>query len=452
MMKRSSFEMRFPFPLQQEGRPRSFNRLMTANITQHSIVGITAYDTPFVLSDDARRRHLHIVGQTGSGKSTLILNLIAQDLAAHRGVALLDPHGELAEQALTLIPTDRAHQLVYLNPSDHERPIGFNVLEAVAPDYRATVADGVVSGFKHVWPEFWGPRLEYILLNATLALMDAQGSTLLGLPRLLVDEAYRAHILAHCRDPVVRGFWINEYNAYDRRFRNEAIAPIQNKIGRLLATPALRNMLAQPKSTINVRRMMDEQRILIVNLSKGALGESTAHLLGAFLTTAIAHAALSRADLPEAERQPFYLFADEFQTYASDSFALVLSEARKYALALTLGHQYLGQLPLQLRQAVLGNTGSVISFRVGAEDAPLLASHIGIENQSALKDLANFRAIGKFLTAGTPSEPKFLTMLAAPKAINHRPHKLIANSRIRFGRDRATIEAKVAKFLGAHAR
>ena len=420
---------------------------MSANKHQPSIIGRTTYDAAFAIDDAARRRHLHIVGQTGSGKSTLMLNLIAQDLAAGRGVALLDPHGDLAEAALGLVPPERAHQLVYFNPADLERPIGFNALHHVNPDLRATVADGVVAAFKHVWPEFWGPRLEYILLNAVRLLMDAPGSTLLGLLRLLTDEVYCQRLIAHCRDPVVRAFWTGEYANYDRRFRNESIAPIQNKIGRLLLSPVLRNILAQPVSTIDIRRTMDEGRILIVNLSKGALGDGTAHLLGALISTAIAHAALSRTDTVLAHRTPFYFYADEFQAYASDGFALILSEARKYALALTLGHQYLAQLPLQLRQAVLGNTGSVITFRVGAEDAPLLASHIGIANEAALKDLGNFRAWARLLINGTPSEPKYLDMFEAPQSINRRPHKLIANSRIRFGRDRKTVEARIAKFL-----
>jgi hypothetical protein len=422
---------------------------MIKTAAHHTIIGTTTHDAPFTLSEAARRRHLHIIGQTGAGKSTLLLNLLAQDLSANRGVALIDPHGQLAEQALRLVPAERAHHLVYFNPGDLERPIGFNVLEAVPPDRRATAADGVVSAYKHVWPEFWGPRLEYILLNAVRALMDAPGSTLLGLPRLLIDHVYRARVLAHCRDPVVRSFWCDEYAAYERRFRNEAIAPIQNKIGRLLAAPAVRNMLAQPKSTIDLRRMMDEQRILIVNLSKAALGEGSAHLLGALLINAMAQAAFSRADQSEQQRAPFYVFADEFQSYATEAFALILSEARKYALALTLSHQYLGQLPLRLRQAVLGNTGSMISFRVGADDAPVLASHIGIANENALKELANFQIVGKFLLNNVPSEPKLVRMFEEPEPVNHRPHKLIANSRTRFGRDRRTVEARIAKFIGA---
>jgi hypothetical protein len=237
-----------------------------------------------VLDPEERRRHLYIVGQTGTGKSTLLLNLIAQDLAAGEGLALLDPHGDLAEAVLAHVPRSRTNDLVYINPADIERPIGFNPLARVPDDLKPVVADGVVSAFRHVWPDSWGPRLDYILTNALRALLDVPGATLLMLPRLLIDEPFRVQLVAHhVADPVVRSFWVNEYAGYGDSFRSEAIAPIQNKIGKALMVPSLRNMLAQPKSTITLRRLMDEGSIVIVNLSKGSLGESTAHLLGALI-------------------------------------------------------------------------------------------------------------------------------------------------------------------------
>ena len=422
---------------------------MSFDLERYSYLGTTSHNVPFGIAQDDRRRHLHIIGQTGTGKSTAILNLISQDLAMGRGIALLDPHGDLAERALTLIPPKRAHQLVYLNPADLERPIGFNVLDRVLEDQRPVVADGVVSAFRHVWPDSWGPRLEHFLLNSVRALLDAPGQTLLGIPRLLIDEHYRARIVRTVRDPVVRSFWINEYAVYDKRFLAEANSPILNKIGRVLSAPAVRNIIAQSKSTIDLRRMMDEGRILIVNLSKGALGEGTAHLLGALLTTGIAHAALSRADTPEHERRVFHLYADEFQSFSTESFALILSEARKYALTLTLGHQYLGQLSDRLRQAVLGNTGSFIAFRVGAEDAPLVADHLGLGNPTAVQDLSNFQAYGRFLIENTPTSATHLSLYESPESVNARPHKLVANSRIRFGRDRRVVENRIARFLSA---
>ena len=290
-----------------------------------------------VLDPEERGRHLYIVGQTGTGKSTLLLNLIAQDLAAGQGLALLDPHGDLAEAALMHIPRARTNDLVYINPADTERPIGFNPLSGVPHDLRPIVADGVVSAFRHVWPESWGPRLDYILTNAVRALLDVPGATLLMLPRLLIDEAFRVQLVEHhVADPVIRAFWLNEYAGYGDHFRAEAVSPIQNKIGKALIEPRLRNMLAQPKSTITLRRLMDEGAIVICNLSKGRLGEGVAHLLGALLTTAIAQAALSRVDAAPADRRVFHLYADEFQSFATVSFALILSEARKYGLTLTL--------------------------------------------------------------------------------------------------------------------
>src|SRR5580704_11324232 len=332
-----------------------------------------------MLDADERRRHLYIVGQTGTGKSTLLLNLIEQDLASGEGIALLDPHGDLAEAVLTRVPRARTNDLVYLNPADLDRPFGFNPLAQVRDDLKPIVADGIVSAFRHVWADSWGHRLDYILINAVRALLDVPGGTLLMLPRLLIDERFRSQLIKeHVSDPVVRSFWLNQYAAYNDSFRTEAISPIENKIGRVLIEPRLRNMLAQPKSTITLRRLMDEGAIVICNLSKGGLGESTARLLGALLTTAFAQAALSRADTPAAHRRTFHLYADEFQSFATESFALILSEARKYGLTLTIAHQYLDQLPDDLRAAVFGNVGSIIACRVGASDAPILAEQIGV--------------------------------------------------------------------------
>src|SRR5208282_1688231 len=256
---------------------------MTA-LNQQLCIGARPSGELVVLDPDERRRHLYIVGQTGTGKSTLLLNLIRQDLVASEGLALLDPHGDLAEAALAHVPRARTNDLVYLNPADLERPIGFNPLSRVPDDLKPIVADGMVSAFRHVWPDSWGPRLDYILTNAVRTLLDLPGATLLMLPRLLIDDRFRSHVIAHhVGDPVVRSFWLNEYAAYSTSFRTEAIAPIQNKIGKALIEPRLRNMLSQPKSTITLRRLMDEGAIVICNLSKGGLGEGTGHLLGALL-------------------------------------------------------------------------------------------------------------------------------------------------------------------------
>src|ERR1700730_2713914 len=361
-------------------------------------IGARITGEPVMLDPEERRRHLYVVGQTGTGKSTLLLNLIRQDLLAGEGLALLDPHGDLAEDVLAHIPKARTNDLVYINPADIERPIGFNPLASVPPDLRPIVADGVVAAFRHVWPDSWGPRLDYILINAVRALLDIPGGTLLMLPRLLIDERFRMQLInQHVSDPVVRSFWLNQYAAYNDSFRTEAISPIENKIGRVLIEPRLRNMLAQPKSTITLRRLMDEGAIVICNLSKGRLGEGVAHLLGALLTTSIAQAALSRADVPILQRRVFHLYADEFQSFATESFALILSEARKYGLTLTIAHQYLDQVPERLRAAVFGNVGSLLPCRTGVSDAGVLAEQIGLGGADALLDLPNYAAWTRLL-------------------------------------------------------
>ena len=400
-----------------------------------------------MLSSEERRRHLYIVGQTGTGKSTLLLNLLQQDIASGGGLMLLDPHGDLALAAVNLVPRARRNDVVYLDPSDRDRSIGFNPLSGVAEHIKPIAAEGIVSAFRHVWPDSWGPRLEYILLNAIRALLDVPGGTLLMLPKLLTETAFREGVIQqHVRDPFVRSFWLHEYAAFNEKFRAEAIAPIQNKIGKALITPALRNMLAQPSSSITLRRLMDERAIFVCNLSKGALGESTSHLLGALLTGAVAHAALSRSDSVLAERVPFHLYADEFHSFASEGFSLILSEARKYALTLTIAHQYLDQLPETLRMAVFGNVGSILSCRVGASDAEFLSAQIGLGSGNALIDLPNFSAWGRLLCNGVPTSPIRMSLHVAPRERNTaRAH--IELSRQRFGRSRSEVEKRIEKFL-----
>ncbi len=412
-------------------------------------LGLSVNDGDVALDPAERRRHLYIIGQTGTGKSTLMLNLLAQDIEAGEGLALLDPHGDLAEAALTVIPKSRTNDLVYINPADAEHPVGFNPLSGVPSALKPLVADGIVSAFRHVWPDSWGPRLDYILTNAVRALLDSPGASLLMLPRLLIDEPFRMRLVDHhVRDPMVRAYWLNEYAGYSDSFRNEAIAPIQNKVGKALMMPSLRNMLAQPKSSITFRRLMDEGAIVICNLSKGRLGESTSHLIGALITTALAQAALSRAETPLADRRVFHLYADEFQSFATESFALILSEARKYALTLTIGHQYLDQVSDHLQAAVFGNVGSIISCRVGTTDANKLAAQIGLGGPQGLLDMSNFSAWARLMWQGTPTSPIRLRLRPAPAALPTDTERLIAISRARFGRPRAEVEGRIARFLG----
>jgi len=402
---------------------------------------------PITLTPSDRRRHLHIVGKTGTGKSTLLMNLMLADLAAGRGFALLDPHGDLAEALIDAVPPRRTNDVIYLNPADIEHPVGFNPLFAVPPDARALAAAHIVAAFKHLWADSWGPRLEYILLNSIRLLLDTPGSTLLGLPRLLVDARYRERLIKACVDPMARMFWAREFARYPERFLIEAVAPLQNKVGVLLSPPVLRNIIGQSRSTIDIARIMDGGLVLIANLAKGRMGESPAHLLGAFLTTAFAQAAEGRAAIAEHQRRDFTLYADEFQNFATDSFALVLSEARKYRLSLVLAHQYLGQLPLCLRQSVLGNTGSLIVLRVGAEDAAMLAPELGIENPAALTDTANFSAWVKLIRDGVPTEPMLLDTLFAEPLHARGTASVISRTRARHTRPRASVERRINRFL-----
>ncbi|MGH9806762.1 MAG: type IV secretory system conjugative DNA transfer family protein [Terriglobia bacterium] len=417
---------------------------------------------PFAIDAETRRRHLHLIGQTGTGKTTLLKHLIAQDLRAGRGVAVIDPLGGLAQAVLKLVPASRTHDVFYLDANNLSRPVAFNVLDEPDPDRHATTADDVVAAFVHIFgPEAVGDRSQQVLRNSVRALLDTPAATLLCIPKLLTHEAYRARVVRRVRDPVVRDYWTNQFANYDDRFRLEVTAPLLNKLDSLLSAPALRNIVGQPHSSIDLRRSMHEGRIVIINLSKGAFGERNAHLLGALIVTKFAQAAFARAALPQHRRRPFYLYADEFQDYASAGFTRILSQARAFALSLTLAHQFLGQLSEEQRQAAFGNAASFLSLRVGAEDAPLIAQHLGLDPEiehaglgtheiapeKRLIGLPNFTAFARFLIGDTPTEPLYLKLLPDPDDINHHPEKVVAASANRFGRDRAVVEDKIRRFL-----
>ncbi len=418
------------------------------------------------LSADDRRRHIYLVGKSGTGKSTLLLNLMAQDFAAERGFALLDPHGDLAEAVADLAPLRRIDHVVYLDPSDLARPVGFNVLDNVADDRRALVASRVVSSLQAIWGDSWGPRMEYILYNSLRLLLDNR-STLLALPKLLADAAYRAALLRKCQDPVIRHFWTDEFDAYNERFRQEAIAPVQNKIGALLASPTIRNIVGQQHSTFNLSHLMNRRKVLIANLSKGRLGEFPSHLLGALLVSGFAQAAEERASMAEDDRQDFTLYVDEFQNFATDAFATILSEARKWRLSLVLAHQFLGQMPPRLRQAVIGNAGTLISFRIGAEDAPLLAGEFGLHDPGTmddpthlpfcerglhtpvpLSDSPNFTAWVKLMQRGEPSLPHRL-LTFPPARSNNSMAAIRARTRACHTRPREKVQQDIERFLAS---
>ena len=313
------------------------------------------------------------------GKSNLMENMAIQDIQNGHGIAYVDPHGEGAEKLLDFVPKERIKDVIFFNPADLDFPISFNVMEKVEFKYRHLVAGGLMGVFKKVWPDVWSARMEYILNNTILALLEYPDSTLLGVNRMLSDVEYRKKVVAMVRDPIVKAFWETEYARYTQRYEIEATAAIQNKVGQFVSNALIRNVIGQPQSTINMRQIMDDEKILILDLSKGRIGEDNSRLLGALLITKIQLAAMSRVDIPEAERRDFYLYVDEFQNFATESFANILSEARKYRLCLIIGHQYITQMEEEVRDAVFGNVGTMAVFRVGAEDAEFLEKEFSPE-------------------------------------------------------------------------
>jgi hypothetical protein len=397
-----------------------------------------------------RRYHVYIIGKTGVGKTTLIRNLLIQHIAAGHGVGLIDPHGDLADELLNHIPPWRADHLVYFNPGDLDYPIGLNLLANVPPDERHLVASGIISAFKSIWRDSWGPRLEYILYNALAALLECPNTTLLGVNRLLTDPDYRRWVVNQVSDPFVRAFWAEEYESYDPRFQREAIAPIQNKLGQFLLNPVIRNILGQVRNRISFPFMMDNQRIFIANLSKGALGHDKASLLGCLLTSQFQIAAMQRVRQPENERKEFYLFIDEFQNFTTDAFTSILSEARKYRLCLTLSHQYIEQLPVPTRQAVFGNVGTLISFRVGNMDAEALKKEYGLSYAAQhFVDLDQHEVLVKTLNDGVSTEPFRGKSLPPIENRIGRRTKLMQHARVRFSTPRSVIEQKLAQWIRA---
>jgi energy-coupling factor transporter ATP-binding protein EcfA2 len=403
---------------------------------------------PFGIAAVDERQHIYIIGKTGSGKTTLLRNLIVQHIALGHGVGVIDPHGDLAEELLNHIPPSRADHLVYFNPGDLEYPIGMNVIGSVKPDERHLVASGIVSAFKAIWRDSWGPRLEYILYNAVSALLECRNQTLLGVNRLLTDDRYRAKVIRQITDPFIRAFWAEEYESYDERFKREAIAPIQNKIGQFLLNPVVRNILGQVRKKVDIPFVMDNGRLFIANLSKGQLGHDKANLLGSLLVTQFQLGAMTRSLKPESERRDFYLFIDEFQNFSTDAFASILAEARKYRLCLTLSHQYIDQLPDTIRQAVFGNVGTLVAFRMGYTDAEAMAKEFGKTIPiTALTDLERYEAVVKLLVEGTNQEPFRAKMLPPLKNWFGRRDKLIRLSRTRFAMPRWKIEDKLKRWL-----
>lgn len=398
-----------------------------------------------------RTRHIYVIGKTGVGKSVLLENMAVQDIQNGEGFAFIDPHGKTADLLLNYIPEHRLNDVLYFAPFDLEHPVAFNVMEDIGPDKRHLVAAGLMSAFKKIWVDAWSARMEYILNNTILALLEYPGSTLLGINRMLADKEFRNEVVSHVTDPGVKSFWEDEFANYTERFAQEATPAIQNKVGQFTANPVIRNIIGQSKSTFNIREMMDKKKILIINLSKGQIGEDSASLLGSMLITKIYLAAMSRADLTEKELNKlpnFYLYVDEFQSFANESFANILSEARKYKLNLTMAHQYIEQMSDEVRAAVFGNVGTMITFRVGATDAEYLEKEFApVFTAEDLVNLDKYQVYMKLMIddiASSPFSARTLPPIELP-SVSYRD-VTIGRSQEQFARPRQAIEEEIIQW------
>ena len=426
-----------------------------SKITVFAKTNFRNQEVPFGIKTDDRRRHMYLVGKTGMGKTSLMENMIIQDIRNGHGVAFLDPHGDSVQKILDCVPANRVNDVIYFNPADLEHPIAFNILEAVDSKYKHLVASGLMGVFTKIWANMWSARMEYILNNTILALLESPGNTMLGIPRMYVDKKYRKKIVDNVKDPMVRAFWVDEYANYAEKYRTEAVAPIQNKVGQFLSSGIVRNIVGQPKSTIDLREVMDNNKILIMDLSKGKVGEDNSALLGAMLVTKLQLAAMSRTDIPEAERKDFYLYVDEFQNFATESFATILSEARKYRLNLIVGHQYIAQLEQEkstkVRDAIFGNVGTIVLFRIGAADAEFLETEFDPTfTPGDMVNLPKYNIILKLMINGVASEPfSAITLPPNPDYITGNAEKVIKVSRERYSNSVAEVEDKISRWMGA---
>jgi len=401
----------------------------------------------FGIKTDDRRRHTYIIGKTGMGKTNLLENLVYNDIMAGHGIGIVDPHGDFAERILDFVPSHRINDVVYMNPSDVDYPLAFNILETVDETHKHLIASGLMGVFKKIWPDVWSARMEYILNNTVLALLDYPGSTLLGINRMLADASFRKRVIAKIHDPVVKSFWVNEFAKYNERYASEAIAPIQNKVGQFLSASIIRNIVGQVKSTIDVREIMDSGKIFIMNLAKGRIGEDNSRLLGGMLITKIQLAAMERVDTLEAERRDFYLYVDEFQNFATESFSNILSEARKYRLNLVVAHQYIEQLDEKVAAAVFGNVGTIIAFRVGGADSLKLVQEFTPRfTEEDLVNLTKYTVYLKLMIDGVASDP-FSAAILPPLSQTHGNHdKVVGVSRERYATERAVVEDKISRW------
>ena len=419
-----------------------------ANDDQISAFGVTNFrgiNHQFGMLRYDRSRHVYIIGQTGAGKSGLLELFALSDIFHSQGYAIIDPHGDFAINNMKFIPGSRLNDVVYFNPADTAYPLGFNPLEVANPNQKTNISSEVIGVLKRMFGESWGPRLEYILRYTILALLDRPETTMLDITRMLTDKNFRKETLGYCRDTVVLQFWNVEFASWNDKFVAEAVAPVLNKVGAFTANPIIRNIIGQPKSTFNIRQIMDEGKILIVNLSKGLIGEDNAAILGSFLVTKIQLAAMSRSDIPDIrDRRPFYLYVDEFQNFATDSFATILSEARKYGLNLTVANQYISQMNETVRDAVFGNVGTMISFRVSADDAPILAKQFEPNFEAVdLLQMHNRNFVINMVIGGEKTPAFSARTLELPPSQADNTLHIIEHSRRMYSRSREDVEKEI---------
>ena len=412
------------------------------NISAFGLTNFRGINHQFGMLRSDRSRHVYIIGQTGAGKSGLLELFALSDIYHNQGYAIIDPHGDFAIENMKFIPEARLDDVVYFNPADVEHPIGFNPLEVTNPAQKSTISSEVIGVLKRMFGDSWGPRLEYILRYTILALLDRPEPTMLDITRMLTDKKFRKETISYCNDVVVRQFWNVEFASWSEKFQTEAIAPVLNKVGAFTANPIIRNIIGQTHSSFNIRQIMDEGKILVVNLSKGLIGEDNAGILGSFLVTKIQLAAMSRSDILDIhDRRPFYLYVDEFQNFATDSFATILSEARKYGLNLTVANQYISQMEPTVRDAVFGNVGTMISFRVSPDDSPILAKQFEPQfEENDLTQMHNRNFIINMVINGEKAPAFSATTLNLPEAKRSHLSRIIEHSRKLYSQSRQTVE------------
>jgi hypothetical protein len=418
-------------------------------------IGKTNYrnqNVPFGIKDKDRLGHIYAIGKTGTGKSTLLQNMAISDIERGNGFCVIDPHGDVVENLLNYIPLERIGDVIYFNPQDMEFPIAFNPLKNVHPHFHHVVVSGLLSTFKKIWADNWGPRLEHILRFTLLTLLEHQEATLLDIQPLLTDISYRGHILAKIQTPQILSFWYNEFNKYSSSLRSEAISPILNKVGIFSSSALLRNIVGQKDRSFHLSKVLDEGKIVIANFSKGAIGEDVSALLGSMLVTSIQLAALHRAKQPEHTRRPFYVYVDECHSFLTDSFADILAESRKYGLGLFLANQYIEQLKDEIRAAIFGNVGTLISFRVGANDAHYLTKEFHpVFNETDLVNLPRYSMYLKLMIDGATSQPFSADTQPIKKYNTSFKADIIESSRLVYANKKGVVERKLRDIVQTHS-